>query len=55
MAIRAENIDEAAVEEARRRAEARLREKLSDEESARVEAALDRAAAQLKAKRRQRP
>src|ERR1700743_2544330 len=34
MAIRAENIDEAKAEEARRRAEARLAEHLNDEESA---------------------
>src|ERR1044071_8049665 len=33
MAIRAENIDEAKAEEARRRAEARLAEKLDDEEA----------------------
>ena len=33
MAIKAENIDEAKAEEARRRAEARLAEKLSDEDS----------------------
>jgi F-type H+-transporting ATPase subunit epsilon len=52
MAIRAENIDEAKVEEARRRAEARLAEKLSDEESAKVQAALAQSAAQIKVKRR---
>src|ERR1051325_11278250 len=40
MAIRAENIDEAKAEEARRRAEARLAEKLDDEEAATVQAAL---------------
>ncbi len=34
MAIKAENIDEAKAEEARRRAEARMAEKLDDEESA---------------------
>src|SRR5205823_4125687 len=54
MAIRAENIDEAKAEEARRRAEARLAEKLDDEESAMVQAALMHSAAQLKVKRRQR-
>ena len=54
MAIRAENIDEAKAEEARRRAEARLSEKLSDEDSAMVQAALAHSAAQLKVKRRQR-
>ena len=54
MAIRAENIDEAKAEEARRRAEARLAEKLSDEDSAAVQAALLHSMAQLKVKRRQR-
>ena len=54
MAIEAANIDEAKVEEARRRAEARLSEKLSDEDSALVQATLVRTAAQLKAKRHQR-
>ena len=34
MAIRAENIDEAKAEEARKRAEARLAEKLDDEQAA---------------------
>lgn len=52
MAIRAENIDEAQAEEARRRAEARLKEKLSDEEVAKVNAALAQSLAQLKVKRR---
>lgn len=54
MAIRAENIDEAKAEEARQRAEARLAEKLDDEESAMVSAALAHSLAQLKVKRRQR-
>ncbi len=53
MAIRAENIDEAKAEEARRRAEARLAEHLDDEQVAIVTAALDHALAQLKVKRRQ--
>ena len=53
MAIRAENIDEAKAEEARRRAEARLAEHLDDEESAIVSAALAHSLAQLKVKRRQ--
>jgi F-type H+-transporting ATPase subunit epsilon len=53
MAIRAENIDEAKAEEARRRAEARLAEKLDDEEGAMVQAALAHSLAQLKVKRRQ--
>ncbi|HWN95474.1 MAG TPA: ATP synthase F1 subunit epsilon [Methylomirabilota bacterium] len=52
MAVKAENIDEAKAEEARRRAEARLAEKLSDEESAMVSAALAHSLAQLKVKRR---
>lgn len=53
MAIKAENIDEAKAEEARRRAEARLGEKLDDEEAALVSAALAHSLAQLKVKRRQ--
>jgi F-type H+-transporting ATPase subunit epsilon len=53
MAIRAENIDEAKAEEARRRAEARLAEHLDDEEAAIVSAALAHSLAQLKVKRRQ--
>ncbi len=52
MAIRAENIDEVKAEEARQRAEARLAEKLTEEETATVEAALARATAQIKVKRR---
>ncbi len=52
MAIRAENIDEAAAEQARQKAQARLAEKLSDEESAAVHAALAHATAQLNVKRR---
>ncbi len=54
MAIRAESIDESKAEEARRRAEARLAEKLGDEETAMVQAALAQSLAQLKVKRRQR-
>lgn len=53
MAIRAENIDEAKAEEARQRAEARLAEKIDDEEAAMVSAALAHSLAQLKVKRRQ--
>lgn len=52
MAIEAEKIDAAAVEEARQRAAARLREKLSSEEVASVNASLARAVAQLHVKRR---
>jgi F-type H+-transporting ATPase subunit epsilon len=55
MAIPAERIDEAKVEEARARAAARLREKISDEEVATVNASLARALAQLQIKRRRRP
>ena len=54
MAIRAENIDEAKAEEARRRAEARLAEQIDDEEAALVNAALAHSLAQLKVKRRQK-
>jgi F-type H+-transporting ATPase subunit epsilon len=54
MAVRAENIDEAKAEEARQRAAARLREKLSTEEVASVNAALARSLAQLRVKRRHR-
>jgi F-type H+-transporting ATPase subunit epsilon len=52
MAIKAENIDEVKAEEARRRAEARLSEKIDDDEVARVNAALAQSLAQLKVKRR---
>ena len=54
MAIPAENIDEAKAEEARARAAARLREKISDEEVATVNASLVRSLAQLQVKRRRR-
>ncbi len=54
MAIAAERIDEAKVEEARQRAAARLSEKISDEEVASVNASLARSLAQLKVKRRHR-
>jgi F-type H+-transporting ATPase subunit epsilon len=52
MALRAESIDETSAEEARKRAEARLAERLDDEETAVVNAALARSLAQLKVKRR---
>jgi F-type H+-transporting ATPase subunit epsilon len=45
--------DEAEAEAARKRAEARLRDRLGAEESAVVEAAITRSVAQLKVKRRQ--
>lgn len=54
MAIRAENIDAVKAEEARRRAEARLNEKLSSEELAAVNASLANSLAQLKVTRRRR-
>jgi F-type H+-transporting ATPase subunit epsilon len=54
MAIKAADIDEARAEEARQRAEARLREKIADEEVATVNASLARALAQLRVKRRRR-
>jgi len=54
MAVAAEHIDEAKVEEARRRAQARLNDNLSDEEVAATNASLARALAQLHVKRRHR-
>ena len=52
MAIAAENIDAARVEAARQRAEARLRDAISDAEVATVNASLARSLAQLRVKRR---
>ena len=52
MAIAVEDINEAAVEEARQRAAARLRDKISSEEVAVVNASLVRSLAQLRVKRR---
>jgi F-type H+-transporting ATPase subunit epsilon len=52
MAVAARDIDEAKVQEARQRAAARLRDKISDEEVASVNASLARSLAQLKVKRR---
>jgi F-type H+-transporting ATPase subunit epsilon len=52
MAIKAEDIDEAKAEEARRRAEARLAEHIDEEETAVTTAALARATAQLRVKKR---
>lgn len=54
MAIPADQIDEARVEEARNRAAARLREKISDEEVASVNASLARSLAQLQVRRRRK-
>lgn len=52
MAVSAASIDEAKAEEARQRAAARLREKLSSEEVASVNASLARSLAQLRVKKR---
>ena len=52
MAVTAQDIDEAAAEEARQRAAACLREKLSSEEVASVNASMVRSLAQLRVKRR---
>ena len=54
LAIAAETIDEAKAEEASQLAAARLREAMSSEEVAAVNAALARSLAQLRVKRRQR-
>ena len=54
MAIAADKIDEAMVEEARKRAAERLHEKLSSEQVASVNAALARSLAELRVKRRRR-
>lgn len=54
MAVAADSIDEAKAEEARQRAVARLRERLSAEEVASVNGSLLRALAQLGVKRRAR-
>jgi F-type H+-transporting ATPase subunit epsilon len=52
MAVAAKDIDTAKAEEARQRALARLRDKISDEEVATVNASLARSLAQLKVKKR---
>ena len=54
MAIKADDIDEAKAEEPRKKAEARLAEKLTDEETATVQAALLHSLTQLNVKRRTR-
>ncbi|MFM8471376.1 MAG: F0F1 ATP synthase subunit epsilon [Limisphaerales bacterium] len=54
MAIKADDIDEMKAEEARKKAEARLAEKLTDEEQATVQAALLHSLTQLNVKRRTR-
>ncbi|MDR3571989.1 MAG: ATP synthase F1 subunit epsilon [Candidatus Pacebacteria bacterium] len=55
LAVEADKIDEARAEEARQRAEARLKDKLSDEEVAYINASLARSLAQLRVKRRVHP
>ncbi|MFN3409611.1 MAG: ATP synthase F1 subunit epsilon [Limisphaerales bacterium] len=54
MAVKADNVDEAAVLEARKRAEARLLEKVSAEEEAALRASLANTAVQLKVRQRRR-
>jgi F-type H+-transporting ATPase subunit epsilon len=54
MAVASDKIDEAAAEQARQRAVDRLKEKLSSEEVASVNASLARAVAQLRVKRSRR-
>jgi F-type H+-transporting ATPase subunit epsilon len=54
MAIEADKIDEAKAEEALRAAQARMADKMSDEEAARVQAAFAHATAQLNVKRLRR-
>lgn len=54
MAEKVEEIDEKAAEEARKRAQAALEQKLTDEEVAETTAVLEKALAQLKVKRRHR-
>lgn len=54
LATHAEHIDEKAVEEAKKRAEQALEQKLSDEEYAETLAILEKSLAQLRVKRRHR-
>ena len=54
MAVKSDDIDEAKAEEARLKAEQRLAEKLTEEESAVVQASLMHAMTQLKVKQRHR-
>jgi F-type H+-transporting ATPase subunit epsilon len=51
MAIEADNIDEAKAEEARQLAEARLAQKITDEEAAHIRAALAHSMTQIRVKR----
>ena len=52
MAVKTDEIDEAAAQAAQQKAEARLSQKLSDEEAATVHAALAHALTQIKVKQR---
>jgi F-type H+-transporting ATPase subunit epsilon len=54
MAIEADDIDEARAEEARRLAEARLSQKITDEEAAHIRAALTHSMTQIKVKHRRK-
>lgn len=54
LAVNEEDINEKAVEEAKKRAEAALEQKLSDEEYAETLAVLEKSLAQLRIKRRHR-
>ena len=54
LAVNESDIDEKAVEDARKRAEVALEQKLSDEEYAETLAVLEKSLAQLKVKRRHR-
>jgi F-type H+-transporting ATPase subunit epsilon len=54
MAIEADDIDEAKAEEARRLAEARLAQKITNEEAAHIQAALTHATTQIRVKQRRK-
>jgi F-type H+-transporting ATPase subunit epsilon len=54
MAIKADDIDEAKAEEARRLAESRLAQKITNEEAANIRAALTHSMTQLKVKRQRK-
>ena len=54
MAIAADNIDEAKAEEARKLAEARLSQKITDEEAANIRAALAHSMTQIRVKQRRK-
>ena len=54
MAIKADNIDEAKAEEARQMAEARLAQKITEEEAAHIRAVLAHSMTQIKVKHRRK-